>query len=70
MKVQFKDLGVDMQVKSRGIELQISDPSGKQVGDLIVTQTKIIWCKGRTRRENGKKLSWNKFAEVMKEKGS
>ena len=68
MKVQFKDLGVDMQVKSS--ELQISDPSGKQVGDLIVTQTKIIWCKGRTRRENGKKLSWNKFAEVMKEKGS
>jgi hypothetical protein len=70
MKVQFKSFGVDMQVKSKGVELQVSDPSGKQVGDLIVTQTKIIWCKGKTRRENGKTMSWNKFAQTMKENGS
>ena len=58
VKVFIKDFGIDMDVKTRGIELEVRDTQDKHLGDLIVTKTAVIWCKGRTRRENGKKVTW------------
>lgn len=38
MKVVIKEFGLDMEVKNRGIELEIRSADGKrQLGDLIVT---------------------------------
>ncbi len=62
MKVAIKEFGLDMQVKNRGIELEIRSANGKkQHGDLIVTKTGLIWCKGRTSRANGVTISWDDF---------
>ncbi len=66
MKVLIKEFGLDMEVKTKGIELEIRSANGKkQLGDLVVTKTQIIWCKGRTTRENGVPVTWNEFISWM-----
>lgn len=60
MEVWIKSLGVDMQVKQKGIELEVRAADGKtQLGDCYATTTGLIWCKGRVKKENGVKLKWD-----------
>lgn len=65
MKVSIKDFDVAMEVKNNGIELDIADPQGVHIGDLIVTKTRLIWCQGQTRRANGKEVTWGDFIAYM-----
>ena len=65
MQVTIKSLNVDVELKNRGIELEIRNPQGEFLGDLVVTKTQLIWCKGRTKRENGKTISWAAFQTYM-----
>ena len=65
MQVTIKSLNVDVELKNRGIELEIRNPQGEFFGDLVVTKTQLIWCKGRTKRENGKMISWAAFQTYM-----
>lgn len=65
MKVEIKDIGVAMEIKSKGMELSVRDTKGKHLGDLRVSKSKIEWCKGRTTAGKGKKMSWDKFIEFM-----
>jgi hypothetical protein len=68
VKVSIKSFDVDMEIKTKGIELEVRDPSGiKHLGDLVLTKTEIIWCAGRQRRGNGKALSWEKFIDLVKD---
>jgi hypothetical protein len=62
MRVTVKSFDVDMEVKNNGIEFEVFTPDGKtHWGDLVLTKSGLIWCKGRTRRENGQKISWDDF---------
>lgn len=63
-KVSIKELSVDMDIKNTGVELDVYD-GAKHLGDLIVTKTGLIWCKGKTGRAHGKKASWEEFAKWM-----
>ncbi len=66
MKVKIKSFDVDMEVKIKGIEFDVSKPNGgKRLGDCIVTQSGLIWCKGKANRKNGKKVSWEDFIKWM-----
>ena len=65
MNVKIKQFDVAMEIKNKGIEIDISDPGDKHLGDLVITKTKLIWCKGRTMAHNGKKISWENFIEYM-----
>ena len=65
MKVSIKSFDVQMEVKNNGIEFEVADNDGNHLGDAILTKTGVIWCKGRQRRENGTKISWAKFIEIM-----
>ena len=65
MKVAIKDFGLDLDIKNRGIEVSVADNDGGHKGDLYVTKTGLIWCTGRTARENGKKISWDDFINDM-----
>jgi len=67
--VHVKSFDVEMEIKNKGVELEVRDTDGTFLGDLIVTKTQIIWCKGKTSREHGKKLTWQKFADVMDTNG-
>jgi hypothetical protein len=65
MKVSVKDLSVSMEIKNKGIELDVYDNNEQHLGDLVVTKTKLVWCHGKTLVENGKAISWNDFIEYM-----
>ncbi len=57
--VWIKDLSVNMNVKTNGIEFDVFD--GRHIDDLIVTKTGLIWCEGRTSRANGRKIAWQEL---------
>jgi hypothetical protein len=65
MKVAIKSFAVDMAVKNAGVEFQVHDNDGVFQGDCYVTKTGLIWCQGRTRKENGRRVSWADFIEWM-----
>ena len=65
MKVSIKNFGLDLDVKTSGIELGVSGNDGKHLGDLYVTKAKLIWCKGRRPRNGGKEISWEDFMAIM-----
>lgn len=68
MQVSIKDFSVSMEIKNKGIELDVYNNAGSHLGDLIVTKTGLTWCKGRTRAEKGVKVSWDEFIEWMQSK--
>lgn len=47
MSVFIKDLSVAMEVKNKGVEFGVADNDGKQIGDLIIKKTGLVWCKAR-----------------------
>jgi hypothetical protein len=65
MKVYIKNFDVEMELKNNGIELDVADPQGNHIGDLIVTKTKLVWCQGQTRRANGTEIPWDQFIAFM-----
>lgn len=68
MKVSIKDLAVSMEIKNKGIELDVYDGSNKHLGDLVITKTKLVWCKGRTDVANGQAIKWQDFIDYMEAK--
>jgi hypothetical protein len=68
MKVWVKSFDVAMELKNKGIELDIYNEDGTEhLGDLIVTKTKLIWCKGKTHRKNGKVFWLTDFIKYAEE---
>ena len=66
MKLNIKDFSIKkIEVGTAGIEFEVRDPKDKFLGDLIVTKTSLIWCKGKTKKEEGKKITWKKFMDMM-----
>ena len=65
MRVSIKDISVDMNIKTRGMELDVYDNDGSHLGDLVVTKARLTWCPGRTKPQNGKKITWHEFIKMM-----
>ena len=65
MNVSIKEFAVKMDIKSRGIELEVRNTDDEHLGDLIVTKARLVWCPGRTLRRNGKKIRWEDFIAMM-----
>ena len=65
MLVSIKSFDVAKDVKNKGIELSVSDSQGAHLGDLVITKTRLIWCKGKTKVKNGKPISWDQFMAYM-----
>ena len=64
MNISIKDFDVEMEIKNKGIELDVYN--GKDyLADLVITKTQLIWCKGKTSRKNGVSVKWNDFIEYM-----
>ncbi|MDK2126404.1 hypothetical protein [Parachitinimonas caeni] len=71
MEVWIKALEVEMQVKQKGIELEVRSPDGKeQLGDCYVTMTGLVWCNGKTKKENGIKVKWEDLIAICKSDAS
>ncbi|MDQ7981941.1 hypothetical protein QYH69_32475 [Paraburkholderia sp. SARCC-3016] len=65
MKVKVKELAAEIELKNTGVELEIRDNDDKFLGDLIITKTSVIWCEGKTKRENGVKKNLKDFIADM-----
>ena len=65
MKVSVKDFSVSMEIKNKGVELDVYDNNNSHLGDLVVTKTGLTWCKGKTTAANGKKIKWEDFIAQM-----
>ena len=68
MKVTVKNFNVSMEIKSKGIELDISDNNGAHVGDLVISKARLVWCPGKVPVKNGKRITWDAFIEYMEAK--
>lgn len=64
MKIGIKDLDAAIELKNNGMEVEVRDPDGTFRGDLVITKSSVIWCKGRTTRAKGVKFSWNQFIDA------
>ena len=65
MQVSIKDFAVQLDIGSKGIELDVSDTDGEHLGDLIVTMTGLTWCNGKKSKQKGKKTTWEEFIKSM-----
>ena len=66
MEVRIKQFDVDMLVKQKGIEFEVRTPDGtSQIGDCYITMTGLVWCQGKTTKQNGTKMSWDHLAEIL-----
>lgn len=66
MNVWITELNAEQQLKTKGMQLDVYSPDGtERLGDLTVTKTKLIWCKGKTHKKNGAEASWADFIEWM-----
>lgn len=69
MQVKIKDWGINPEILSKGMELEIRTSDGNtQKGDLYITCTGIIWCRGRTTKKNGIKLDWDELISKCENK--
>ncbi len=66
MVVGIKDLTVEMEIKTNGMELDVRSNDGKHLGDCYITNTGLTWCEGNTQKRNGIKISWEEFITDMK----
>ena len=65
MQVSIKDFYVNMEVKSNGIEFEVRSPDGSaQLGDCIISMTGLVWCKGKTSKAHGVKMTWEDFIAI------
>ena len=62
---KIKNFSIEQILKTNGIEIQIDDKDG-QFGDIYVTKTGIIWCKGKTERSNGVKFTFDQIQSLSK----
>ena len=66
MNVKIKSFDVDVDVKTKGIEFEVRTPDGKsQLGDCYLTKTGLIWCRGKMNKENGTKMTWQEFMDLL-----
>lgn len=66
VNVRIKKLDINMHVKQNGIEFEVRTPDGaSQVGDCYLTMTGLVWCKGKTTKPKGIKITWDDLAAIL-----
>lgn len=55
-------------VAHKDIKIEIKTTDGGKLGTLLISKGNIEWLP-RSKSVNKKRLSWNKFAELMESKG-
>jgi len=65
MKVGIKKFDVEMELKNKGIELEVRGNDNTFLGDLRIGKATIEWCQGKTRAGNGKQKTWDELIEFF-----
>ncbi|MEX0382543.1 hypothetical protein V6X02_04310 [Spiribacter sp. 1M153] len=70
MKVGIKSFDVAMEVKQKGMELEVRSPDGSEFhGDCFETMTGLVWCPGKINRQNDVKIKWEELMEIADSDG-
>jgi len=67
MNVNIKDFGIALDIKNRGMELEVRSPQNKHLGDLYIGKGTIEWCKGKKARGHGVQKSWGELIAFFEE---
>lgn len=66
MKVWITEFEVEQELKTKGMQVDVYAPDGAdRLGDLTITKTKLIWCKGKKHKKNGVEVTWADFIAWM-----
>jgi hypothetical protein len=69
VKVNIKQLGLNMELKTKGMELAVYNAKNKHLGDLFINKANLIWCPGKsTPKSGGIAMSWGDFISEMEKK--
>jgi hypothetical protein len=69
MKVSIKQLDVNTELKTKGMELSVYDANNTHLGDLFINKANLIWCPGKsTPKSGGIVMSWGAFINDMEKK--
>jgi hypothetical protein len=64
MQVIVKSFDINMEIKNKGVELDVYSADGsKRLGDVKITKTGLTWCNGKA--QTGPKATWEEFIEWM-----
>lgn len=61
----IQHLNGETEVKTAHHRYQIWDNDGELQGSLYTNKAKLIWCKGKRKKENGKSINWEEFIKYM-----
>lgn len=61
-KVKIKEFGIDLDVKNKGVVLDVYDGSA-HLGDIQITKVGLTWCNGKSPK--GPKVTWRQFIDWM-----
>ena len=61
MKVNIKKLDVQMELKNKGMEIEVRDTNDEFKGDLVINKSGLIWCRGKVQRQNCVKKTWDEI---------
>ena len=61
MKTKIKKLSVEMELKNKGMEIEIRNNKDVFLGDLVIRKSGMVWCQGRTTAQNGRSKSWEEI---------
>ena len=65
MQVQRVVESHEIKIKTDSERYKVKDSKGGLLGSLYINKARLVWCKGRTRPENGKSIRWEGFIEYM-----
>lgn len=65
MEIRAKTTKVDSEIGAFDLELELRDEDGRHVGDLFIHEAGVTWCRGRTWRENGRAVPWQRFIDEI-----
>lgn len=65
MNLSIKKFEVQMDLKNKGMELEVRTSKDEHIGDLIVKKKGLTWCSGRTTEKYGTTKSWEEIIEFF-----
>ncbi len=70
MKVNMRDLDVEISCGNNGVTFDIYNNDGTFAGKLRLGKATVEWCKGKTRMGNGHRFSLREFLDYLDHAGT
>jgi len=67
MRVSIKELASTMELKTKGMTLDVYDNDDTFLGDLRIGKATIEWCKGKTHKGHGSQRTWKELIAWFEE---